>query len=251
MAQERLQKIMAEAGIGSRRHCEEMILDGEVKVNGRVVDKLPVIVDSQTDIIVVRGRKLLSRPKVYYLLHKPKRVVCTNSDPQGRRCAIDLLKGVRERVYPVGRLDADSTGLLLLTNDGELANQLTHPRYGVHKTYLVQIDGYIAGEDIDRLKKGILIKQGKASMEKVVVVRRGPRESLLEITLREGRNRQIRVMLRRLGYKVKKLTRVRMGKLTLRGLGAGHFRPLTKIEASQLQQLAAQSGKSTYDLRSI
>lgn len=241
---ERLQKVMAEAGIASRRHCEELILDGQVKVNGKVVRDLPCFVEPGHDTIVVGGRKLLPvQRKVYYLLNKPKKVFCTNSDPQGRVCAVDLITGVRERVYPVGRLDADSQGLLLMTNDGELANQLTHPRYGVVKTYLVELDESITSDDVEKLKKGIHLEQGKASAEKVVIVRSGPKQTLLEIWLREGRNRQIRRMLARLGYSVKQLTRIRIGKLSLRGLGPGKFRPLTDEEVKHLRFIVSSGQK--------
>jgi len=236
MAKERLQKVMAEAGIASRRHCEQMIREGLVKVNGKVVTKLPVLVDVQQDRIIVSGRRLKFEPKVYYLQNKPRKVVCTNYDPQGRRRAVDLLSGVKERVYPVGRLDADSKGLLILTNDGELANLLTHPRYGVVKTYVAEIDGKITGEALGKLKKGMYFAEGRASAEDVRILRRGPKRSLLEITLREGRNRQIRRMLLRLGHPVRQLTRVRIGRLTLRGLGPGKSRPLTDAEVKSLRK---------------
>jgi len=235
---ERLQKIMAEAGVASRRECEDMIREGLVKVNGTTVRKLPVFVDLGSDVITVSGRKLKASAKVYYLLNKPKNVICTNYDPVGRTRAIDLLPKMKERVYPVGRLDADSQGLLLLTNDGELANKLTHPRYGVTKKYVAEVAGAVKGEDIEKLKKGIYIDQGKASAEGIKILRRGAKHCLLEISLREGRNRQIRRMLARLGYPVKRLTRVRMGRLTLRGLGPGKFRALTHGEVEHLWKLA-------------
>lgn len=228
---------MAEAGIASRRHCEEMILDGLVKVNGHVVHELPVLVDPEKDVIVVSGKRLQPERKIYILLNKPKKVVSTNSDPEGRRRAIDLLEGVRERVYPVGRLDADSQGLLILTNDGELANQLTHPRYGVEKTYLAEIKGMIEPEHIEKFKKGIYLPGGKATMENVKVLHRGPRSSLLEISLREGQNRQVRMMLARVGLSVKQLTRVRIGPLTIKGLGPGQYRPITTAEVKSLRKL--------------
>ena len=238
---ERLQKVMAEAGIGSRRHCEDIIREGLVKVNGTVVLKLPVLVDPKQDRIVVDGRRLKFEPKVYYLLNKPKKVVCTNSDPQGRTRAIDLLKGVKERVYPVGRLDADSKGLVIMTNDGELANHLTHPKYGVAKTYIAEVAGSVSGADIEKLQKGMYLPQGKASVSRVKILRRGPKQSLLEITLQEGRNRQIKVMLRRLGHTVKQLTRVKIGKLILKGLGVGKYRVLTAVEVKALQRLSKQA----------
>ena len=239
MTTQRLQKVMAEAGIASRRHCEEMILDGEVKVNGAVVTRLPVLVDPAFDHIVVAGRKLRAQAKLYYLLNKPRKVVCTNSDPQGRRRAIDMLpSNVKQRLYTVGRLDTDSQGLVILTNDGELANQLTHPRFGVTKTYQAEITGQLEAKDIARLRKGLHLPQGKAAMESVKVVHRGPQQSHVEITLREGRNRQIRIMLARLGHSVRRLTRVRIGPLTLSGLGPGKVRLLTGAEVRKLRRLA-------------
>ena len=243
---ERLQKIMAQAGIGSRRHCEQIILDGQVKVNGSVVTTLPVLVDPQVDRIVIGRRALRLEPKVYFLLNKPRKVVCTNSDPEGRRRAIDLLTGVKQRVYPVGRLDADSTGLLILTNDGELANKLTHPSYGVSKTYVAQIDGSVSPEDIAKLKKGLhLDRSSRATMSQIKILRRGPKQSLLEIQLREGRNRQIRRMLLRLGFHVQRLNRIRIGRLTARGLSPGKFRALTTAEVAALARAAAPGVKKT------
>jgi len=236
---ERLQKVMAEAAVASRRHCEELIRQGKVKVNGAVVRKLPVLVDPQHDSIVVSGRKLRIEPRVYFLLHKPKKIVCTNFDPQQRRRAIDLLRGVKQRVFPVGRLDTDSTGLLILTNDGELTNKLTHPRYEVSKTYVALISGTVSSADIAKLKKSRYHRQGRASLAQVKVLKRGPKQSLLEITLREGRNLQIRQMLSQLGHPVRELMRVRIGPLTLRGLGPGKYRPLTPTEVKALRKLAA------------
>jgi len=253
---ERLQKIMADAGVDSRRHCEEMIREGLVKVNGVVVKKLPVMVEPGHDVIVVSGKKLKVEPKVYILLNKPKKVVCTNYDPADRRKTIDLLPGVKQRVYPVGRLDADSQGLVIMTNDGELANQLTHPRYGVPKTYVAEIARRIESKDIEKLKRGFFIaRKGRASMDRIEILRRGRDRSLLEITLREGRNRQIRRMLARLGYSVRQLTRVKFGNLTLRGVGIGNYRFLTGREVNALRKygektnVASGSGKNAADAK--
>lgn len=243
---QRLQKVMADSGVASRRRCEEMILEGLVKVNGSVVIKLPVLVDPQHDHITVSGRKLKAPSKLYYLINKPRKVVCTNFDPEGRRRAIDLLPGnIKQRLYTVGRLDADSQGLLILTNDGELANQLTHPSFGVPKTYVAEISTRLEPRDIARLRKGLHLTQGKAAMEAVKVLRSGPRQSLLEITLSEGRNRQIRVMLARLGHSVRRLTRVRIAHLTLAGLASGKARPLTPAEVKKLRTLAVKPPEST------
>ncbi len=234
---ERLQKVMAEAGIASRRVCEEMIRQGRVKVNSHPVMKLPVLVDPQHDTIVVDGHKLKAEPKAYYLLNKPEKVVCTNSDPEGRVRAIDLLTRVRQRVYPVGRLDADSRGLLLLTNDGELTNQLTHPRHEVEKVYVIRVRGYVRQEVVDQLRKGIFLDGKKAKIETVKLQKRNKNISHLQFTLKEGRNRQIRRMMARLGHPVLDLTRIRIGNLTLKGLGPKKYRRLLPRELESLRRL--------------
>lgn len=233
---ERIQKVMAAAGYGSRRACEDMVRAGLVRVNGKVVSELPVLVDTGADDIRIEGRRLKQARLVYYLLHKPKGVLCTNSDPAGRVRAIDLLRGVRQRVYPVGRLDASSTGLLLMTNDGDLAERLTHPRYGVEKTYQATIAGRISGEAMEKMKKGVWLAEAKTQGAKVKALHRGHQESVLEIKLREGRNRHIRRVLARLGHKVLKLKRTRIGGLSIRGLGPGSFRPLTTKEIALLKK---------------
>ncbi|MCH9022836.1 MAG: rRNA pseudouridine synthase [Planctomycetes bacterium] len=241
---ERLQKVMAEAGIASRRMCEEIIRQGRVKVNGQPVMKLPVLIDSQNDVVVVDGRKLKSEPKVYYLLNKPEKVFCTNSETEGRVRAIDLLRRVRQRIYPVGRLDADSRGLLLLTNDGELANQLTHPRHEVEKVYVVRVRGYVKQEVVDKLRKGIFLDGKKAKIETATIKKRNKNISYLQFTLKEGRNRQIRRMLARLGYPVLDLTRIRIGNLTLKGLGPRKYRQLLPRELVSLRRLIASKNTS-------
>lgn len=225
--------------MASRRHCEEMIRQGQVKVNGKTVKKLPIFVDTSQDIVYVAGKKLRFEPKVYYLLHKPKKVVCTNSEQEKRLRAIDLLRDVKCRVYPVGRLDTDSKGLLIMTNDGELANQLTHPRYGVSKTYLVEVDGWVTGDEVQKLKKGIWLQYGRASMEKIIIRQRNSHRTILEIVLKEGQNRQIRRMLSRLSHSVKGLTRIKIGPLSLYGLGPGKFRPLKPKEVEKLRRQAS------------
>ena len=235
---ERLQKVLAARGVAARRACEEMIRDGQVTVNGHCVRKLPVLVDPDHDDIRVNGRRITGERKVYYLLNKPKGVLCTAYDPAGRRRAIDLLPGVRERVYPVGRLDADSDGLLILTNDGELTNRLTHPRYGTAKTYRVEVDGRITAATVEKLKQGVWLSGGRTRRAGVKIIRRGSPRSVLEITLHEGRNRQVRRMLLRLGHRVRRLTRIRIGRLSLHGLGSGQHRPLAPDEIRSLNRLA-------------
>ncbi len=236
MAEQRLQKVLAAAGVDSRRKCEELILDGVVRVNRKVVDKLPAFVDAEKDVITVNGKKIRAAPKVYFLLNKPKGVICTNSDPQGRRKAIDIVKS-RERIFCVGRLDVDTTGIIILTNDSELANKLTHPRYEVSKTYVAGVKGKVSGEAAEKLKKGIRLAEGKTGRASVKILRRSHKESLVEITIRRGLNRQVRRMLAKVGLSVKSLKRNRIGKLNARGLGVGKFRPLTKAEIAYLKKV--------------
>jgi 23S rRNA pseudouridine2605 synthase len=236
MSEQRLQKVLAAVGVASRRKCEELILEGAVQVNGRVVDKLPVFVEPEKDVITVNGKKIRPVRKVYYLLNKPKGVICTSSDPQGRKKAIDLVGG-RERIFCVGRLDADTTGLIILSNDNELANRLTHPRYALSKTYVAAVKGDIQGEQIEKLKKGVWLAEGKTAKAAVKILKRSHKESLIEITIRQGLNRQVRRMLARVGLAVKSLKRTRIGKITGRGLGIGKFRPLTKAEVAYLRKI--------------
>jgi 23S rRNA pseudouridine2605 synthase len=202
MAEQRLQKVLAAAGVDSRRNCEELILEGAVRVNGKVVDTVPAFVDAEKDVITVNGRRIRAARKVYFLLNKPKGVICTNSDPQGRMRAIDLFR-MDGRVFCVGRLDADTTGLIIITNDSELTNKLTHPRYELPKTYVVGVDGQISGDAAEKLKKGVWLAEGKARHAAVKILKRNYNESLIEITLRQGLNRQIRGMLLAAGLRVR------------------------------------------------
>jgi len=244
----RLQKLLAEAGIASRRACEEMILAGEVEVNGKVVRTLPCLVDPRTDRVEV-GSWVLGTPppRTTVMLFKPRGVVSTNQDPHGRKRAIDLVPmPPGRRLYPVGRLDIDSSGLLLLTDDGELANRLTHPRYGVHKTYEVGVVGRVEPETIERLRRGLHLydrRSGHASRTAPVEVKllsRARDRSTLLMDLSEGRNRQVRRMLEQLGHAVRRLRRVRFGPLRLAGLRSGEWRALTPIEAMALERAASR-----------
>ncbi|MFA5240119.1 MAG: pseudouridine synthase [Phycisphaerae bacterium] len=241
MAKQRLQKVLAAAGVASRRRCEEMILEGMVQVNNRVLDSLPAFVDPEKDIITVDGRKIGAARKVYFLLNKPKGVICTNSDPQGRKKAIDIIQS-HERIFCVGRLDIDSAGLIILTNDSELANKMTHPRYGLAKTYVVNVKGEFSGEQIDKLKKGVWLAEGKTGRSAIKILKRSHKESLAQITIREGLNREIRRMFAKMGLPVKSLTRTGIGKLTARGVGVGKFRTLTEKEVAYLEKVT--SGQS-------
>jgi len=234
---ERLQKVMASAGVASRRQCEELILQGVVRVNGRVVDELPAFVDPAVDDITVQGRPLREPPRVYYLLNKPKGVICTSSDPQGRPRAIDLVPA-GARIFCVGRLDADTTGLIILTNDAELTNLLTHPRYKVSKTYVAKVAGHVGSQAVEKLRKGIWLAEGRTSPASVKVLKSGHHDSLVEITISQGLNRQVRRMLAKVGLPVQSLKRTRIGGLTIKGLGVGRYRPLSKAEAASLKRAA-------------
>jgi 23S rRNA pseudouridine2605 synthase len=236
MAEQRLQKILSAAGIDSRRNCEQLILDGQVRVNGKVVDTLPAFADADSDTITVHGRRIGTTQRVYYLLNKPKGVICTNFDPQGRRKAIDLIPS-KQRIFCVGRLDIDSSGLIILTNDSELTNRLTHPRYELAKTYRVDVTGQLTGAAIEKLKKGVWLSEGKTGRAAVKILRRGRNVSTLEIVIRQGLNRQVRRMLAKVGLGVKSLTRTKIGKIGLRGVGVGKYRHLTTAEVAYLKKI--------------
>ena len=236
MAEQRLQKVLAAAGIDSRRKCEELILSGVVRVNRKVVDNLPTFVDPEKDVITVNGKKIHTARMVYFLLNKPRGVICSNRDPEGRKKAIDIVTA-RERIFCAGRLDVDTTGIIILTNDSELANRLTHPRYGLAKTYVVRVKGQIHGEAVEKLKKGVWLAEGKTARSSVKILKRSHKESLIEISIRQGLNRQVRRMLARVGLPVKSLKRTRIGKLNARGLGVGKFRTLTRVEVAYLKKV--------------
>jgi pseudouridine synthase len=236
--EERLQKVLAHAGVASRRACEELILSGRVRVNGQAVTEMGTKVNPSTDVIEVDGRRLKTRVEpVYVLLNKPAGYLSTVRDPDGRPTVLDLVpKGTR--LYPVGRLDADSEGLLLLTNDGELANRLMHPRYEQEKEYSVLVAGQPPTETLDQLRRGVWLAEdqaiGHAEASVVAVTEAG---TWMRVILREGRKRQIRRMLAALGHPVRRLIRVRMGSLELGTLEPGKWRPLAPREVRQLQRL--------------
>ena len=235
MGEQRLQKVLAAAGIDSRRKCEELILSGTVRVNRKVVDTLPAFVDPKKDIITVDGKKIQAAQKIYFLLNKPRAVICTSRDPQGRKKAIDIIP-TNQRIFCVGRLDADTTGIIILTNDSELVNRMTHPKFGLAKTYVVKVRGQITGKVAEKLKKGTWLAEGKTGRASVKILKRNYKESLIEITIRQGLNRQIRRIFAKVGLPVKSLKRTRIGKLNTRGLGVGRFRTLTKAEVAYLKK---------------
>lgn len=235
---ERLQKFISQAGVASRRAAEQLIRDGKVSVNGKVVTELGTKVDPLKDKVSVEG-KLIKQEKeqVYFILNKPKGYLSTAKDDRGRKTVLDLLPGVKERIYPVGRLDNNTEGLLVLTNDGELMNQLLHPKYEIYKTYVVKVDRSPSEEKLDRLRVGVALDDGVTAPAKLHVTARDPMRDLttIEITIHEGRNRQIRRMFAAIGHDVKALKRIEFAGLTLSGLRRGQYRELTSAEINHLR----------------
>lgn len=233
---ERLQKVLANAGVASRRACEELIAQGRVSVNGQIVSELGAKVDPETARLKVDGERVRPQPRVYLMLHKPRGVLSTaRPETKGERLAVDFAPERLGRVYPVGRLDKDSEGLLLLTNDGALSQRLTHPRHEAPKVYRVTTRGRVGAEAVRQLKGGVWLSDGKAQVAGVRVLQSKKSEGgALEITLKEGKNRQIRRMLAKVGLKVKRLCRVKMGPITLSGLKPGEIRPLHPDELRRL-----------------
>ncbi|SFT33328.1 23S rRNA pseudouridine2605 synthase [Selenomonas sp. GACV-9] len=237
--QERLQKIISQAGIASRRAAEKMIADGRVKVDGKVVTELGRKVDpSRADIRVDGKRIKAAEQHVYFLLNKPKGYLSTAHDERGRRTVLNLLPEVNERVYPVGRLDNNTEGLLLITNDGTLMNGLLHPKYEVEKTYIARIAGEPDELALDRLRQGIRLEDGMTAPAKVKLLEQAGGQSRVEISIHEGRNRQVRRMFAAIGCDVRALKRVRFAGLTLQGVKRGKYRALTKEELLALFRLA-------------
>ncbi len=234
----RLQQVLAAAGFGSRRQCEELILDGRVEVDGKIATELGVRVSPGEQKIRVDGEALPKAKPVYVALNKPKNALCTNFDPSGRRRVVDFIPPKLGRLFPVGRLDQNSEGLIILTNDGALAERLAHPRYETPKKYRVQVAGLVDYELADALKRGVHIAEGVVQADEVVVRSRRKLSSVLEITLTEGKNREIRRMLARVGHKVLQLQRVQVGSIKLGKLAPGEFRLLTSHEVADLYRMA-------------
>jgi 23S rRNA pseudouridine2605 synthase len=235
----RLNKFMADAGIGSRRYCDQLILRGRVEVNGMKVSELGTKVDPSHQV-TVDGKLLKPQKHVYWLVNKPKGYLCTNHDPGGRPIVLDLIPHVDERVYTVGRLDDDSEGLILLTNDGDLALKLTHPRYGITKTYIVLVAGIVTDEELQRMTKGVRLSEGIAKAQRVERIARQGNASLLKIVLSEGKNREIRRMLAKLGHKVMELRREAIGPIRIDRLKRGKCRKLSQVELESLKRLVAK-----------
>ena len=232
----RLQKVLAAAGYGSRRQCEDLIVTGRVEVDRQTVTELGVKVDPLKQEIRVDGESLPRAKPVYVALFKPKGYLCTNADQQGRKRAIDLIPREFGRLFPVGRLDMHSEGLLLLTNDGKLSEKLTHPRFGVEKVYRVLVAGLVTHEDLDRLRGGVYIAEGLVKPDNVILKKTIKQSSVLDITLSEGKNREIRRMLAHLGHKVMQLIRISIGPIKIGKMAPGEWRKLTPEEVRRLYE---------------
>jgi pseudouridine synthase len=239
----RLQKVLSQAGVASRRAAEKLIAEGRVSVNGKTILTMGVKVDPQKDDVRVDGRRVKAAARLrYILLYKPSGYVTTRSDPQRRRTVMDLITAVREYVYPVGRLDYDTEGLLLLTNDGDLAARLTHPRHGVARTYEAKVAGMPDREAIERLRNGIPLDGHRTLPADVMLLNEGRRDAdgVLRLTIREGRNRQVRRMCEAVGHPVQQLKRTKFGSLSDRRLRPGDWR---ELEPREIQNLKAESSK--------
>ena len=237
---DRLQKVIAQAGIASRRRAEEMIKEGRVKVDGVIITEMGFQVPRKA-VVEVDGKTIQRESKVYYLLYKPKNVICTNNDEKDRVTASSLID-CRERIYPVGRLDYDTTGILLLTNDGDFSNAMTHPRYHIEKTYNLDIKGILKTEEIKQLEKGILL-EGKMTLPARIKVTNKDfkkNQTTLDIRISEGRNHQIKDMFAYFGYTVTRLHRKQFGFLDLKDMQPGDYRNLKPIEIKKLRTLADQ-----------
>jgi pseudouridine synthase len=233
---ERIQKILAKAGIASRREAERIVIEGRVMVNGKVVDKLGFKADPSKDHIKVDGKRLVRlEPNVTLLLNKPRGYVSTVKDPEGRPTVMDLLKNVKWRVYPVGRLDFDAEGLLLLSNDGDLTNLLSHPKSSIPRIYLVKTRGIPEEERLTRLKNGVMLEDGKAQAVSVRILAQKEKNSWIQVVVTEGRNHLVKRMFSAIGHPVLKLKRVGFGPIQLRDLPIGQFRYLTREEIERVK----------------
>ncbi len=238
---ERLQKVIAAKGYCSRRKAEELISAGKVEVNGIIIREMGYKVSYDDDILVEGNQLSAKEEKVYYLLNKPRGVVTTVHDDKGRKTVVDLVP-TTNRIYPVGRLDYDTTGIIILTNDGDLTEILTHPKNNVEKTYVAKVNGFLPSIDIDKLKKGVIIDGKKSHPAKVKVKKydKKTNTSLVELTIHEGRNHQVKKMFEAIGLKVLKLRREKIAFLTLTGLKSGEARELTIHEVKKLYSLGSK-----------
>lgn len=240
---ERLQKVLARAGLGSRRRCEELILEGRVEVNGEPVLRVGVRVDPARDDIRFDGEPIRLEQPVHFLLHKPRGYVCTLRPRRHEKAAVDLVRPPHgERLFTVGRLDRDSTGAILVTNDGDLAQLVGHPRYGIPKTYRVVVRGRADQQALAKVRKGVWLAEGRTQPAVVHVVKRAREFSLLKVTIREGRNRHLRRVFAKVGLPVVDLCRVAIGPVHLGRLEPGAYRPLTPEEIEALRRACGASG---------
>jgi len=233
---ERLNKYLAHAGVGSRRHCDSLIVAGRVKINGQRVVDLGIRVDPGIQKVSVDDQPVVAEKFVYWVVHKPAGYLCTTHDPSGRPLAQDLIPHVEQRVYTVGRLDEMSEGMLLMTNDGELANSLTHPKFGVEKTYQVLVAGRPSPDDLQKLLDGVWLSDGKVKAKRVRRMKTQGESTWMRVVLSEGKNREIRRMLAKLGHKVVKLKRVAIGPVELDRLPKGKCRKLSLAELEALRK---------------
>lgn len=235
---ERLQKVIAASGYTSRRKAEELIKQGKVEVNGNIVTELGTKVKSG-DYITVEGKEIIGENKVYYVFYKPKACVCTLSDEFDRPKVVDFFQEVKERIYPIGRLDYDTTGVLLMTNDGEFANLVMHPRNHLEKIYEVSIKGLITGESLHKLEKGIYLDGAKTLPCKIKVTNKDTEHgtTMLMIKLQEGKNRQVKKMFESVGHPVKRLHRISVGGINLKGMTPGTYRILKPQEVKDIRKL--------------
>ncbi len=235
----RLQKLLAQSGVASRRKCEELMLEGLVEVDGEVVTRLGTKVDPRTAVIRVDGKRLPPvSPHVYLVLNKPRGVVSTMSDPEGRRNLGDLVVDRPERLFHVGRLDTDTEGLILLTNDGDFAQKVAHPSYELQKRYVAEVEGVVERATVQRLKAGVTLEDGPVEVHTVKVVSSTKERSIVELVIHEGRNRIVRRLLEEVGHPVRRLSRTAVGPVGLRGLKVGALRELTREELGTLLDAA-------------
>jgi len=231
----RLQKLLAMSNVASRRKCEELMLEGLVEVDGEIVTRLGTKVDPRTAVIRVNGKRLPPvSEKVYLAVNKPRGVVSTMSDPEGRRTLQDLVADRPERLFHVGRLDTDTAGLIILTNDGDFAQRLAHPSYEVDKTYVAEVDGEIYRRTLKQLVEGVTLDDGPVTVSNARIIEAGKEKSIVELVIHEGRNRIVRRLMEHIGYPVRRLTRTQIGPVVLRGLLSGEMRDLTLDELGEL-----------------
>lgn len=237
----RLAKFLSHAGIASRRQCEELMRQGQVKVNGKIITELGFIVDPDLDQIEFAGQIIRqTQEAVYLLLNKPPGYICSVYDPQGRPTVLDLVKTIEQRIYPVGRLDFDTAGLIILSNDGEFTNLMIHPRYKIEKRYEAWVEGQVTEQELDEIRAGIILDDGPASPAEAKILQHAMHKSLLEIRIHEGRKRQVKRMCAAISHPVISLKRTGFAFLSLDGLSEGQYRHLSLQEVGKLKKIAGQ-----------